>query len=125
MQEQKDKKVQSYQPLAKIPNLAAIGLVAQLNLPISTGFVLRTTDLQLNQVDALTFIAEHLAMGLAQTLSILEVYDKPAIYRIVSILEPYMEATQELDLHMPPISSRRVTVNVTDRGRAKPDLYIE
>src|SRR5260221_160951 len=59
------------------------------------------------------------------TILLFEVYDKPAIYRIVSILEPYMETTQELDLHMPPISSRRVTVNVTDRGRAKPDLYIE
>lgn len=125
MQEQKDKKVQSYQPLAKISNLSAIGLFAQLNLPISTGFVLQTTDLHPNQVDTLTFIAEHLAIGLAQTLSILEIYDKPAIYRIISVLEPYMETTQELDLHMAPISSRRVTINATDRGRAKPDLYIE
>lgn len=124
MQEQKDKKVQSYRPLAKIPNPGAIGLFAQLNLPISTGFVLQTTDLPLNHVDVLTFIAEHLAMGLAQTLSILEIYDKPAIYRIISILEPYMETTQELDLHMPPISSQKVTINVTDRGRAKPDLYL-
>lgn len=66
-----------------------------------------------------------LAKMLAQTLDQLRAYNEEAVYPIVSILEPYMEITQELDLRMPPISSRKVTLNVTDRGRAEPDLDLE
>ncbi len=62
---------------------------------------------------------------LAYTLDQLRAYNERAVYPIMSILEPYMKATEELDLRMPPLSSRRVTINVTDRGRAKPDLSIE
>ena len=124
MQEQKEKKIQSYQPLTKIPNLGAIGFVAQLNSPISTGFVLQTTDLHPNQVYQLTFIAEHLALGLAQTLSVLEIYDKTAVYRITSILEPYMETTPDFDLPFPPKSSHKVTIKVTNNGRVMPTNFL-
>lgn len=122
MQEQK--RVQNYQPLTKVPNIAAIGFVARLNLPISTGFVLQTTDLHPNQVYELTFIAEHLALGLAQTLSVLEIYDRPAVYRITSILEPYIETTHDPDTPFPPKSSHKVTIKVTNAGRVIPTNFL-
>lgn len=66
-----------------------------------------------------------LAVLLGRVLDQLKAYDEHAVYLITSILEPYREETEELDLRMPPLSSKKVTINVTDRGRAKPDLYIE
>jgi len=118
--EQKLPKVPSLQPLAKIPSF-----VAQLNLPISTGVVSQTTDLYPKQIYALTFIAEHLAIGLAQTLSVLEIYDKPAVYRIMSILDPYIEEIPELDFHIPPKSSREVIIEVTREGRVPPHFHFD
>ena len=122
---QKLPKVPSFQPLAKIPSLGAISFVPQLNLPISTGVVSQTTDLHPKQIYALTFIAEHLAIGLAQTLSVLEIYDKPSVYRIMSILDPYIEEIPELDFHIPPKSSREVIIEVTREGRVPPQFYFD
>lgn len=90
-------------------------------LAVSIGNVIETPA---QAESMLIILGEHLAMWLAEVLDVLRTYNEEAIYPIVSILEPYME-TSELDLRMPPISSRRVIINVTDRGRAKPDLYIE
>ncbi len=120
---QKLPKVPNFQPLAKIPRFDAIGFIPQPNLPISTGVVSQTTDLHPKQI--LTFIAEHLAIGLAQTLSVLEIYDKPSVYRIMSILDPYIEEIPELDFHIPPKSSREVTIEVTREGRVPPHFHFD
>src|SRR5260370_12701655 len=122
---QKLPKVPSFQPLAKIPNLGAISFVAQPNLPISTGVVSQTTDLHPKQIYALTFIAEQLAIGLAQTLGVLEIYDKPSVNRIMSILNPYIEEIQELDFHIPPKSSREVIIEVTREGKVPQHFHLD
>jgi hypothetical protein len=93
--------------------------------PIPTGNISQTTAMLSLNENRLASVGMLLASMLAYTLDQLRAYNERAIYPIMSILEPYMKATEELDLRMPPLSSRRVTINVTDRGRAKPDLSIE
>ena len=122
---QKLPKMPSYQPLAKIPSLNAEIVVAQWSLPISTGVVSQVTDLHPSQVYAYSLFAEHLAIGLAHTLNVLENYDKSAVHRIMSILEPYIEEIPEPNFTFPPISSTRIIAKVIDRGTAEPDFYLE
>jgi len=76
-------------------------------------------------VQALTFIAEHLAIGLAQTFSVLEIYDRAAVYRIMSILDPFKEEIPELNFSFPPISSKEVTFDVTRKGKVEPTIYLD
>ncbi len=61
-----------------------------------------------------------LAKRLANTLDQIRVYNRLAIYPIVSILEPYLEEAEELVLDISPISSIRRIARVIDRGRAEP-----
>jgi len=93
--------------------------------PIPTGNISQTTAMLSLNENRLASVGMLLASMLAYTLDQLRAYNERAVYPIMSILEPYMKVTEELDLRMPPLSSRRVTINVTDRGRAKPDLSIE
>jgi hypothetical protein len=66
-----------------------------------------------------------LAQELHDILVDLRLYQAETIYPIMSILEPFIEATGELSIDMPPKSSRRVTINITRRGRAKPEYFAE
>src|SRR5713226_4645870 len=93
-------------------------------MPISTGSFAQWTQTPWLDEHRLASRARRCAIELASLLEQLKASNEQVIYPIISILEPYMKATEELDLRMPPLSSRRVTINVTDRGRAKPDLYI-
>jgi hypothetical protein len=61
-----------------------------------------------------------LAKRLADTLDQIRVYNRLAIYPIMSILEPYIEEAEELVLDMSLISSIRSIAGVIDRGTAEP-----
>ncbi len=68
--------------------------------------------------------------GIYHATSLVHVLDESANYpnvknRIMSILEPYLEATEELDFSFPPISSTRGIAKVIHRGTAEPDFYLE
>jgi hypothetical protein len=109
--------VQSYQPtveqakanIAFTPNTSVQALLA-----ISVG---NTPD---QDEYRLITRGTHLALWLVKTLDALKKLNPNAVYPIMSILEPYTGTDQELDLQMPPKSSRRVTITVTNRGRANP-----
>jgi hypothetical protein len=66
-----------------------------------------------------------LAQELHDILVDLSPHHAETIYPIMSILAPFIEATEELNLDMPPKSSRRVAINITHRGKAKPEFYVE
>src|SRR5438270_10624625 len=66
-----------------------------------------------------------LAQELHDILVDLRLYHAETIYPIMSILEPFIQPTEELNLDMPPKSSRRITINVTRTGRAKPEYFTE
>ncbi len=80
---------------------------------------------QYEAAEILSELSKVLATLLANVLYELNKYDPKAVYPIVSILEPYIETSSELDLDMPPISSTRITAKVTDRGRAEPKFDFE
>jgi len=129
MQAEKPTKTPVPSLIAKFESQANIDFVPQANilasLSISTGVVSQTTDLHMVQINALTSFAEQLAIGLAGTLNILMIYNKPATYRIVSILSPYMEAIPELGFPIPSKSSREVVIEVTREGRIPPKFYFD
>lgn len=66
-----------------------------------------------------------LAQELHDILVDLRLYHAETIYPIMSILEPFIEATEELDIDMPPILSTRGIGRVIDRGTAEPEFYFE
>ncbi len=68
----------------------------------------------------LVSLGMQLAKRLADTLDQIRVYNRLAIYPIVSILEPYLDEAEELILGMSPISSIRSIAGVIDRGTAEP-----
>jgi hypothetical protein len=124
------KKAQNYRPaIAEFGHSATITFIPHANLqaswPVTTGVNAQTTDIRAAQTQALSSLAEHLAVWLARTLDVLRGYDEQAIYPIMSILEPYMEETPDIDFPFPPKSSRDVTIKVTNRGRVTPTLFIE
>jgi len=71
------------------------------------------------------YLGIQLAKMLAHTLDQVRVYNRQAIYPIMSILEPYIEEAEELVLDMPPIRSVQGIAEVIDRGRVEPDFYFE
>ena len=73
----------------------------------------------------LVTVGKGLAEALAKILDQLSQYDKDATDPIISILEPYIEKSQDLYVHMPPKSSREVTIEVTVRGKAKPKASLD
>ncbi|HYT36930.1 MAG TPA: hypothetical protein VEL49_07070 [Ktedonobacteraceae bacterium] len=124
------KPVQTYPQLqAKFSPSTDVVITPQANVPINwsitTGVDVQPTDTYPTQVQALTFIAEHLAIGLAQTFSVLEIYDRAAVYRIMSILDPFKEEIPELNFSFPPISSKEVTFDVTRKGKVEPTIYLD
>lgn len=78
-------------------------------------------------------LAEYLLIrsGIQHATSLVHIFDElikynsDAIYRIVSILEHYIKAIEELDLDMSPTTSIRISANVVDKGIAEPDFYLE
>ena len=112
--------IQSYLPPAiELPTTAYIAFTPNRNyqatLPTFVGNIAVTHE----QVEYLLItVGEYHARQLVRVLDALKTVNEDAVYPITSILEPYMKVTEELDLHMPPLSSRRVTINVIDRGRA-------
>lgn len=124
------KKIQNYQPaIAEFGHPANITFIPHANLqaswPVTTGVNPQTTDIRAAQAQALSSLAEHLAIWLAGTLDVLRTYNEQAIYPIMSILEPYMEEAPELDFSFPPKSSQDVTIKVISRGRVTPTISIE
>jgi hypothetical protein len=117
----------SPQPQAEFVRPTDVVFIPQTNLltnwSITTGVDVQLTNMHSTQVQALTSFAEQLAIGLAQTLNILKIYNEPAINQIMTVLEPYMEAIPEIDFHIPPKSSREVIIEVTREGRATPKIY--
>ncbi len=129
MQEEKPTKTQNYLPLAEFGQQANIEFIPQVHLQASwsilPSIVSQTTDLHPAQINALTSFAENLAIGLAGTFNVLRIYNEPAIYRIMSILEPYITTTTGMDFSFPPKSSRKVIVEVTRRGKVEPTIYFD
>src|SRR5260370_4350119 len=125
------KPVQTYPQLQAKFNRSTndVVITPQTNVPINwsitTGVDVQPTDMHPTQVQALTSFAEQLAVGLAHTLNILKIYNEPAIYQIMTVLEPYMEAIPEIDFHIPPKSSREIIIEVTREGRATPKIYFD
>lgn len=119
--------IQSYlPPPIELPTTANVVFTPNRNYQATLPTLVGSIAVTHKQVEYLLIaVGEYHARQLVKVLGALRPLNEDAIYSITSILEPYMEATEELDLHMPPLSSRKVTINVTDRGRAKPDLYIE
>ncbi len=70
-------------------------------------------------------LGEILATTLVNILEELSKYNRDAVYPITSILEPYLKTQQELFAHMPPKSSREITVNVARSGKAKPTVSLD
>ena len=66
-----------------------------------------------------------LAQQLHDILVDLRLYHAEAIYPIMSILEPFIEATEEWNLDMPPKSPITVVAKVIDRGKARPEFNFE
>jgi hypothetical protein len=126
---QVQEKIQNFHPaIAEFGHSANIAFIPQVNLQanlsISTGANARTTDMHAAQVQALTSLTEQLAVWLVKALNVLKVYNEPAIYPIMSILEPYMEETPDIDFSFPPKSSQDVTIKVINRGRVTPTISI-
>jgi hypothetical protein len=126
---QVQEKIQNFHPaIAEFGQSANIAFIPQVNLQanlsISTGANARTTDMHAAQVQALTSLTEQLAVWLVKALNVLRVYNEPAIYPIMSILEPYMEETPDIDFSFPPKSSQDVIIKVTNRGRVTPTISI-
>src|SRR5438105_861327 len=112
--------VQSYLPVVnELPKTTEVTFTTTVNyqatLPISTG---KAEDLLINA-------GRFYAMEIYRILRVLKNINKDAIYPIVSIIEPFMEVTEELDIDMPPISSTRGIARVRDRGTAEPEFYFE
>lgn len=114
--------VANYQHLADFLGLGSVVGNPQANVTVYAGAVSQTGGFHPSQIGAYTFIAEQLAIGLAHILSVLENYDKPAVYRIMSILDPYIEEIPELDFHIPPKSEREALMKVTREGRISPTI---
>lgn len=85
-----------------------IGAVTRLRQPFPTW-----------DEDTLIAIINQGAEGI---IEILPQLSKEVRSRIVSKFQPYRETDHDLYVRMPPKSSRRVTVNVTRLGKAKPRL---
>jgi len=92
---------------------------------ITTGNISQTTStLSLNDNRLISF-GVLLATGLAKTLNQIRALNEQAIYPIMSILEPFIEVPEALNLDMPPKSSLRVVAKVIDKGKAEPEFYYE
>ena len=129
MQVQNPKQTSGYLPLAESGHQANFNFIPQVNFnarwSISTGVDAQAPDVHAAKVQMLASFAEQLAVGLFQTLNVLKIYDVSEVNRIMSILEPFTEATEELDFDMPPISSTKGTARVIQRGIAEPEFYFE
>ncbi len=90
--------------------------------PISTGNISQTQEKHVMQEYALVSLGVLFATGLAKILDMLRTRNQQAVYHILSILEPYIETDQNLYVRMPPKSSRKVTIEVTRHGKAKPKI---
>lgn len=90
------------------------------NMPDTYTFALR--DLKEYM---LVTLGKHLATILTQIIDQLGAYNPKAISPIISIIEPYIETDRDLDVHMPPKSSREVTLNITKQGKAKPKADLD
>lgn len=73
----------------------------------------------------LVHLGEILATTLVNILEELSKYNRDAVYPITSILEPYLKTQQELFAHIPPKSSREITINVARGGKARPTVSLD
>lgn len=98
-------------------------VTVQAGVSINTVVFPQTTNLHPFQIYGYTVLAEQLAIGLAQILSVLENYDRSAVYHIMSYLEPYIEEITDEDFRIPPKSEREALIKVTREGRVPPQFY--
>lgn len=87
---------------------------------ITTGSISQMTVIPMLSEFRLVSLGMQLAKRLADTLDQIRVFNRLAIYPIVSILEPYIEEAEEMVLDMSPISSIRSIARIIDRGTAEP-----
>jgi hypothetical protein len=87
---------------------------------ITIGSISQMTVIPMLSEFRLFSLGMQLAKRLANTLDQIRVYNRLAIYPIVSILEPYIEEAEELVLDISPISSIRRIARVIDSGRVEP-----
>lgn len=95
------------------------------DLPISIIEIIAILELSSLTEDQLPQLGNQLAILLAKVLDELEKNNQEAIGPIVSILEPYMPPTPDFKIHIPPKSSREVTIQLTDLGRVLPKIYLD
>lgn len=130
---------QSYQPVADLPPTVVVAytpivaytsnrselLTSRDCWPISTTILTQTTETPVLSEYRLITLGKQLATKLAEILDQLKVHNEEAVYPIMSILEPYMETTEELDFSFPPKSSREVIIEITRRGKVEPTIYFD
>lgn len=93
----------------------------QDTVPMSYGNYAQSVE----SINSLVAHAKLQALGLAHTLTKIKLLDESEIYPILPPLVPFFLAMGELNFDMPPKSSRRVTINITRKGRAKPEYFPE
>jgi hypothetical protein len=108
------------------PEITAVAFAPNKNIEARLAFSIGYNRITPSHVDLeLITAGKYYAMRLARVLGALKTYNPGMIYSFVSILEPYMGTTQELNLDMPPISTTRVIARVIDRGKAEPEFDFE
>ncbi len=103
----------SYYFIPQISRLSTVNNpIAEVTAPVSAEY-------------SLISISKLLAVALVHTLEQLKSYNEEAIYPIASLIEPYQNTNKDLTAHMPPKSSKEVTIEVTRRGKAKPKASLD
>jgi len=92
---------------------------------ISIGHAGHSKEIAAQQEYILTTFGKQLATMLAEILRQLTIYNKEAIYPILSVIEPFMETEQNQNIAIPPRSSREVTIEITREGRVTPKIYLD
>jgi hypothetical protein len=125
MQLQELKRIPNNPPVVVEFNYTPVQEYFSISPPISTGNISQTQEWRTFQEYALVTLGKQLATWLTEVLAMLRTYNEQAIYPIVSILDPYMETTSGMDFSFPPKSSRKVTVEVTRKGKVTPTIYFD
>lgn len=77
-------------------------------------------------IDSLVARAKLQVLGVTETLTQIQIRDKSVdIYPIIAPFAPFFLAMTEMNFDMPPKASRSITINITRKGRAKPEYFPE
>ncbi|SRR5260370_2725946 len=121
-----------FTPLSKFPYISAAVLSKpEISKSLEENCTTTGTVSQLRQPlpiwdeNTLIAIAEQQARGLSETLDRLKVYNENVVHLIASIIEPYLEAGQEIDFSIDLQPSIKFIAEVKRIEELEPEFYFE